>query len=1043
MALLVILLPFFLQVIFKQSLTTFPFNVTQSFGPVGTNWVVASGLTSLGPESIPPRFRIYRRCRRAEFISFLLVIGGVEKNPGPDQLRCGLLNVRYATNKAALIHDTIDCERLDLFFLVETNISHDAPAAIRDDIAPPGYKCVHAPRIGRKKVKGGGIAVVYRDNIQVNMMNFNRKDSFEGLYVKVISGRRRLNVAVLYRPPPRANIIFFNELSSLLDFMSSLPGDMLVCGDFNCADSGIIDTRLQDLIHDFGLTQHVNKPTRLINLLDLVISSGDQNIVTEPEVKCVGFSDHCIVLFDVKIPYTPVSSVTFKYRNFKNVDKVLFERDMRGSTVYTNPPLLVDDYVDQLNMDVLRCLDRVAPLKTKTKRTGGKVCAWVNEEVKRARRTRRALERRYLHTKLECDYIAYRRASRISVKTVNEARSQYYRKTIDELSDQPRKRWQIVGQLLHSSPAPSNLDLQSATSLAISFTNFFADKISKIRDTIQKSLAGTTLLLTLPPTSQPLVFNTLPPVTSGEVLQILKCPTASKSSPVDVVPSQLLKLCPDLFAFFISEIANRSFTQSTFPTSFKTAQITPLLKKPSLDSADPSNFRPISNLSTIGKLIEHLILDRIKPHIISSANFPVHQSAYRSHHSTETAMLRVTNDLLSAIGNGTPSFLATIDLTAAFDTVNHSTLITRLEEAFGICDSTLLLLKSYLRHRLQYVKVGSFAVPTTECLSGVPQGSVLGPLLFATYVAPVSSLVASFGICHHSYADDITLYVKLISSGKESRDMLLKCISAVQHWFLSNGLLINASKSELIDIGSATQLRTTAPESSYTVADEAITPSNKLKILGVVLDNRMSFDAHVAEVCRSCSFHTRALQHIRKHIDFHTAKAIACSTVGSRLDYCNSILAGISEYNLNRLQRIQNNVARVVCQVPRRSNASELLFNLHWLPVRQRIDYKIALLTFKSLTLNQPVYVSELLHVQQPARCLRSSNEHLLVVPGVNNKTVTASRAFQNYAPKLWNGLNKDLRNLALTCNFDMLNVFKSGLKTELFTSAFHEQLSR
>ena len=208
--------------------------------------------------------------------------------------------------------------------------------------------------------------------------------------------------------------------------------------------------------------------------------------------------------------------------------------------------------------------------------------------------------------------------------------------------------------------------------------------------------------------------------------------------------------------------------------------------------------------------------------------------------------------------------------------------------------------------------------------------------------------------------------------------------------------------------------------------------SDHIKILGVTLDSELKFGKHVTAITKSCNYHIRALCHIRPALTIDAAKTIACSLVGSRLDYANAILHGVSEENITRLQRVQNMLARVVVNAGRQhssTSAQTALYNLHWLPVKQRIRYKLAMLTFKTRTSQGPLYLSNLIKDYEPSRCLRSSARNFLTVPRTN--TVVGSRGFRVSAPTVWNDLPNDIRSMAT------LNAFKTKLKTHLFTAAF------
>ena len=196
---------------------------------------------------------------------------------------------------------------------------------------------------------------------------------------------------------------------------------------------------------------------------------------------------------------------------------------------------------------------------------------------------------------------------------------------------------------------------------------------------------------------------------------------------------------------------------------------------------------------------------------------------------------------------------------------------------------------------------------------------------------------------------------------------------------------------------------------SALVAGSVMPVSNEVKIVGVLLDSKLTFNSHVNSICSASRYHIQALRHIRSVLDQKSANTLACSTILSKLDYCNSLLSGVSQQNIIRLQRIQNSAARVVCAVKGRDTALPLLKKLHWLPVSERIDFKIALITFKALSLNQPVYIRNLLSIHTPARSLRSSSCSNLSVPFSSSKLY--GRAFEVYAPVLWNSLPNNVKD--------------------------------
>jgi len=503
-------------------------------------------------------------------------------------------------------------------------------------------------------------------------------------------------------------------------------------------------------------------------------------------------------------------------------------------------------------------------------------------------------------------------------------------------------------------------------------------------------------------TPQPPNLSFFSEVTVAEVHKlIVNC--KPKTSPLDYIPTHLLKGCADTFAPLICHLANLSFEQGRFPTSFKLAHITPLVKKPGLDEDDPSNLRPISNLNTISKLLEKLAWARIRPSVIENENFSSLQSGFRPAHSTETALVKVMNDALVAADSKQVTPLLSLDISAAFDALDHQKLLLRAETDFGISGSVLQWLSSYLSNRQSYVGLGTFKSSLTLCTSGVPQGSVLGPFLFSMFVSPIGKLIKNSGASYHQYADDTQIYTAIHPNTLQPFETIMHCVDLVVRWFLENGLLINPDKTDAIVLGSRQQISKLDLSSGLLVAGTQVSFSNKLKVLGVSLDPTLSMDAHVSEVVRGCNYHIRALRHIRPCLTDESARIIACGLIGARLDYCNSLLVGVTSRNIIRLQRVQNALARTVLRAPWRASSSTLLQTLHWLPVRQRIEFKIATLTYKVRSSKSPSYLADLLTEYTPSRTLRSTGHSLLFKPRAN--TAIASRAFQHSAPTIWNNL--------------------------------------
>jgi hypothetical protein len=487
-----------------------------------------------------------------------------------------------------------------------------------------------------------------------------------------------------------------------------------------------------------------------------------------------------------------------------------------------------------------------------------------------------------------------------------------------------------------------------------------------------------------------------------------------------------------VFSDLIAHLANLSFNQGQFPTLFKSASVTPLLKKPGLDKSLPSNYRPISNLNNISKVLERLFLNRVQSYVVSSPNFNQFQSAYRPRHSTETSLLATLDSIFQSSDAGNSTLLVSLDLTAAFDSIDHSILLSRLKTSFGFDGLVFNWIKSYLTGRYQTVIIGNNSSAPTYLTSGVPQGSVLGPILFSIYTSPIAALASSFSVPQQQYADDTQLYISLSPSNFSGQIHRLEdCLTALHVWCCQNSLSLNPDKSDSTLFGTRQRSNSFSDVTTVSVAGSVVSLADHVKLLGVSLDNRLSMDKHVNEVSRACFYHLRALRHIRPAVTVEDANVIACSVVGARLDYANAVLYGVSQKNINRLQRIQNALARCVVDTKLHLSSNASLRHLHWLPVDYRIKFKIAKFAFLASTSATSSYLNSSVARYTPSRLLRSQDSCLLVVPRSN--TVFGSRAFRVAAPTVFNSLPHDIRSC------DNILTFCRRLKTLYFRNAFIE----
>ncbi len=523
------------------------------------------------------------------------------------------------------------------------------------------------------------------------------------------------------------------------------------------------------------------------------------------------------------------------------------------------------------------------------------------------------------------------------------------------------------------------------------------------------------------------VLSDFEPASEEEVRKYIR-ESANKSCSLDPMPTWLVKECMDSLLPIITKIVNLSLSECCMPGQLKEAILTPLLKKIFLDCEVLKNFRPVSNLAYISKLIEKIVAIRIRNHSHTHNLQELMQSSYKQFHSTETAMVKVQNDLLRAIDDGNDVLLVLLDLSAAFDSVDHKILLKRLTSSLGVTGNALQWFHSYLTGRKQTVVIQGVESTERDLLCGVPQGSVLGPILFTIYTLPLGAIMRKHNIEFHLYADDSQLYLVFKRSALTvSKVRMEHLIADVRSWMVLNMLGFNDDKTEFLVIHSKYRPFDELP--LLTIGQQQVPTVDYARALGVIVDNTLTMEKHIKDISRKSFLQLRELSRIRKCLPRREAEIITHAFITSRLDYCNSLLYGLPDCMIGKLQKIQNSAARLITCTRKYDHITPILKELHWLPVQSRIDFKVLLLTYKALHGLAPQYLTDLLQ-RKPDRGLRSDGQDLLVIPDTKLKTY-GDRAFSRAAPYLWNSIPHTIR-----CSINV-DVFKRSLKTYLFNRYF------
>lgn len=389
-------------------------------------------------------------------------------------------------------------------------------------------------------------------------------------------------------------------------------------------------------------------------------------------------------------------------------------------------------------------------------------------------------------------------------------------------------------------------------------------------------------------------------------------------------------------------------------------------------------------------------------------------------------------DIISAVDKGDVAALVLLDMSAAFDTVDHQILLQRLRLSFGVDGKVLEWISSYLDRRHEIVRRGSLHSDIHVVTSGVPQGSVLGPLLFIIYTADLIALIEKHRLIPHLYADDTQLYGSCPAS--QAAGLITKlssCLEEVANWLGSNRLQLNTSKTEFIWFATSRRLQPLLSMPLQIGAD-IIWPSTSVRNLGIILDSNLTMRGHVDCTVARCFAVLRKLRSIRRSLPVSTFQTLVTSLVVSRLDFGNAVLFGLPASQTRRLQAVLNASARLIFGLRRYDHITDALLSLHWLRVPERLAFKMAVLSYRALHGLAPSYlVNDICRVTDAAARsrLRSSVTTDLLVP--RHRLNIGMRAFSVAGPVTWNSLP-----LEVTSSSSLL-CFRKRLKTFLFRSSY------
>jgi len=773
----------------------------------------------------------------------------------------------------------------------------------------------------------------------------NTDKAVDTLWMSVSRRGRALVVGAIYRPPDSTVSSFLDSLRSQLQVALSRGKPLLLLGDMNIDLSspnmpGV--RRYQQLLTELSLHQLVHEPTHLSprpSILDHIITN-QPDLQSTVRVLSDSLSDHQPVTCRVPLPRVRNKHKTRQIRRWDRTD-------WNGVCL----DFLVSDWsavyeaadVDSKLREFMRVwddvIDRHCPV-TRVRSGRGRGCPWLSgdSELRELMTERDRAREAWLKLRTDDHHATYRRLHNSVKSRLVRARKNFL---CDELARKDfRGFWSKFNQFAKNTTVgrTDSPDITIDSAQADIFNAYFAG----VGATIAAEMRPNRLNVE-PKIRPPIVCAAsfrLRPATLPELSAAVCRMSSSKAVGLDGVPILAVRRCFAVIGPPLLNVINASIVSGIFPDKWKVACVVPLHKAG--DRNLPSNYRPISLLPIMSKIAERVVCTQLSNYLTSNHLLSDSQYAYRRGHSTEDAVLDAVSWAAGKIDGGQLASITTIDLSKAFDSVDHGVLLRKLAW-YGVPSHWF---RSYLSGRGQMVRGGSEVRPVDF---GVPQGSIIGPILFSLVVADLPSFLPHGRmIC---YADDTQL---LDSSLPDSGSMLQlkirieESMASVHNWFKTNSLKMNASKTDFILLGTKNSLRKAA-NFQLDFSGSTFASSDAIKLLGVIVDQALTWDQHISVVVRRCYCILVSLNRFRRHFSTEALITIIQAHVFSQIIYCLPIWGGAADYQLHRVQKVINFAARVVTGVRRRDHITPALNSLHWSRIGELVEERDCLKVYRAL----------------------------------------------------------------------------------------------
>ena len=927
----------------------------------------------------------------------------------------GLCTNRHADWKLEEIRHALIGSRLSVLALTETWLKVDPPAI-------GSYQVFHKNRAAKSH---GGLVVYVSDKLKAQIrdeLTLMNTGKIETLWLDLSYPKSKSFLFGCVYRPPNCTSEDLELFEHQVEAAQSQCGSIILAGDFNIDLLQTKDSqKLEHMRKAFDLTQLISEPTRVTTnsctLIDHIwVNTSEKKFTKVSKVITTGLSDHDAVYFNRKRRHGVAANGRVKtifYRNLRNFDTEAFREQVTNAnwnTVYNSTT--VDEALDHFQEILTTLFDTHIP--TRKKRIRHSSPAWLTSELLQVMRIRDCSKKKAKNTGLQDDWDEYKKLRNECTRQVRYAKSHFYSSIIgDEMKINPRKAWkQLKGLLLNeknSAPITSLVADQVSVTGHAAIAETFAKFFCGVADGDPPDQSDSTAEVTTHAND-----FTIPEMSADEVKNALKVLPLNKATGMDGLSVKLLRLCGGTIIQPLQHVINLSIKCATFPSSWKQAQVTPVFKKGEV--TNPSNYRPIAVLPACSKILERHVASHLRNHIAANGLLHDNQSGFRPSYSCATALLSMVGEWLSAIDSGHLVGVLLTDFSKAFDTISHRILLRTVHQKYHFSAAAQRWLSSYLSNRQIRVKVdATLSSAWTLPAAGVPQGSVLGPILFALYIDSLPDALLPHA--SHLFADDATTWEK----GKtvQAIEPLLETgMQKLANWAQQNRVKLNASKCTTILLG--TRVRLAMQKKKLTVPHDgtSIKTEQSSRLLGLVVDQALSFHEHIQLVCKRMNYGSHLLRKALPYLKQPLLLQLYYAFIHSHLIYCLEVWGPlVTKGDIEKIEGIRNRCAKLLLGTSGSNtlhNREDRFKKLGWLPLPKLVVYRTVLQVYKLLNCGGPTYLRQLLNPIESKT--RQAARKDLRVPF--RETALAQRAYSYIAPTEWNSLPDSIRRMPSISTF-------------------------